>query len=73
MKILKIDGTITVILNNGDVITRTNCSEELFNEVLSCARNEDEATIRQLLVPELCAEEKKFVAKNMLLKLLKKW
>jgi hypothetical protein len=64
MKILKIDGTITVILNNGDVITRTNCSEELFNEVLSCARNEDEATIRQLLVPELCAEEKKFVAKK---------
>jgi len=64
MKILKIDGTITVILNNGDVITRTNCSEELFNEILACARTEDEATIRQLLVPELCAEEKKFVAKK---------
>lgn len=64
MKILKIDGTITVILNNGEVITRTNCSEELFSEVLSCARNEDEATIRQLLVPELCAEERKFVAKK---------
>ena len=64
MKILKIDGTITVILNNGEVITRTNCSEELFNEILACARNEDEAKIRQLLVPELCAEEKKFVAKK---------
>ena len=64
MKILKIDGTITVILNNGEVITRTNCSEELFNEILACARTEDEAKIRQLLVPELCAEEKKFVAKK---------
>lgn len=64
MKILKIDGTITVILNNGEVITRTNCSEELFNELMGLVRSEDEAKIKQLLVPELCAEEKKFIAKK---------
>jgi hypothetical protein len=64
MKILKIDGTITVILNNGEVITRTNCSEELFNELMGLVRSEDEAKIKQLLVPELCAEERKFVAKK---------
>ena len=64
MKILKIDGTITVILNNNEVITRTNCSEELFNELMKLVHSEDEAKIKQLLVPELCAEEKKFVAKK---------
>ena len=64
MKILKIDGTITVILNNGEVITRTNCSEELFNELMGLVRSEDEAKIKQLLVPELCAEERKFIAKK---------
>ena len=64
MKILKIDATITVILNNGEVITRTNCSEELFNELMNLVRLEDEAKIKELLVPELCAEEKKFVAKK---------
>lgn len=64
MKILKIDGTITVILRNGEVITRTNCSEELFNELMGLVRSEDEAKIKQLLVPELCAEERKFVAKK---------
>lgn len=64
MKILKIDNTVTVILDNGEVITRTNCSIELFNEILNYAKQEDEAKIKQLLVPELCAEEKKFVAKK---------
>ena len=41
MKILTIDATITVILNNGEVITRTNCSEELFNELMNLVRLED--------------------------------
>jgi len=64
MKILKIDGTVTVITEAGDVITATNVSDETFQKVHSCMKAGDIEGIKSLLVPELCAEEKKFIAKK---------
>ena len=64
MKILKIDGTVTVITEAGDVITATNVSDETFEKVYSLMQAEDIEGIKSLLVPELCAEEKKFIAKK---------
>ena len=64
MKILKIDGTVTVITEAGDVITATNVSDGTFEKVYSLMQAEDIEGIKSLLVPELCAEEKKFIAKK---------
>ena len=64
MKILKIDSSVTVITNDGDVITSSNCSEEQFKQVYACVQANDLEGIKKLLVPELCNEEKKFIAKK---------
>jgi hypothetical protein len=64
MKVLKIDKTVTVITDDGQVITNSNCSEELFKEVYTYVQADNIEEVKRLLVPELCAEEKKFVAKK---------
>ena len=64
MKILKIDGSVTVITNTGDVITASNVSEETFKKVYAYVQENNVEAIKQLLVPELCNEEKKFIAKK---------
>jgi hypothetical protein len=64
MKILKIDGSVTVITNTGDVITASNVSEETFKKIYAYAQQDNVEAIKQLLVPELCNEEKKFIAKK---------
>jgi len=64
MKILKIDSTVTVITDDGQVITSSNCSEELFKEIYAYVQKGDVDAVKQLLVPELCAEEKTFLVKK---------
>lgn len=64
MKILKIDSSVTVITNDGDVITSSSCSEEQFKQVYAYVQANDLEGIKKLLVPELCNEEKKFIAKK---------
>ena len=64
MKILKIDGSVTVITNTGDVITASNVSEETFKKVYAYVQENNVEAVKQLLVPELCNEEKKFIAKK---------
>jgi len=64
MKILKIDGSVTVITNTGDVITASNVSEETFKKVYAYVQKNNVEAVKQLLVPELCNEEKKFIAKK---------
>lgn len=62
MKLIKLGKTITVITNKG-IIVNNDCSEELFQKVLALVNNDDEEGVRQLLTPELCAEEKKYEIK----------
>lgn len=66
MKLLRIGSNLTVITANGDVITTSNCSDELFNEVYELSQNHDLEAIKRLLVPELCKEEKAFLQKKEL-------
>lgn len=63
MKLLKIDSTVTVITDDGQVISAT-CTEEQFKQVHAYVRANDVEAVKNLLVPELCAEEKKFVDKK---------
>lgn len=49
MKILKIGTTLTVVLNDGSVLTDTDCSEEKFNDVYK--HQEDEEYILDLMSP----------------------
>lgn len=63
MKILKIDSTVTVITDDGQVIS-AQCTDEQFKEVYAFVRANDVEAVKNMLVPELCAEEKKFVQKK---------
>ena len=50
MKIIKMGSDITVVLKNGEIISVSNCTEELFQEVLEFKH--DEETVINLLLPE---------------------
>lgn len=63
MKLLKIDSTVTVVTDDGQVISAT-CTEEQFKKVHAFVRANDVDGVKSILVPELCEEEKKFVAKK---------
>jgi hypothetical protein len=62
MKLIKLGKTITVITSKG-IIVNNDCSDELFQKVLHLVNQDDEESVRQLLAPELCAEEKKYEVK----------
>ena len=64
MKVLKIDKTVTVITSDGQIITNSNCSDELFKQVYAYVQAGNVEEVKKLLVPELCAEEKKFIVKK---------
>lgn len=63
MKLLKIDSTVTVVTDDGQVISAT-CTEEQFKKVHAFVRANDVDGVKSILVPELCEEEKKFVARK---------
>jgi len=54
MKILKIDSTVTVITDDGQVIS-AQCTDEQFKEVYAFVRANDVEAVKNMLVPELCA------------------
>ena len=64
MKVLKIDSAVTVVTDSGQIITNSNVSAETYSLIIEYAKKNDEAAIKALLVPELCAEERKFVARK---------
>lgn len=67
MKLLKIDSTVTVVTDSGQIITNSNVSAETFKLILEASNQGDEAKVKELLVPELCGEERKFVAKKQMI------
>lgn len=50
MKIIKVQNSVTVVLNNGDIISSENCTPEMFQDIMD--HREDEAYVTSLLLPE---------------------
>lgn len=51
MKIIRLKNNLTVILNDGSIVTHNTCEDELYNQVVA-NQNDDEA-VKNLLTPEL--------------------
>lgn len=66
MKVLKIDSTVTVITDDGDVISSSNVSNEQFEKLYAYVLDNNVEAVKKMLVPELCKEEAKFVAKKQI-------
>jgi hypothetical protein len=64
MKLLKIGNNLTVMTDDGSIITTNNCTDELFQRVHSLYEQGDIESIKRLLVPELSNEEARFAAKK---------
>lgn len=50
MKIIRVMETITVVLSNGEIISSSTCSDEMFNDIFQ--NQNDEEYIKNLLLPE---------------------
>jgi hypothetical protein len=61
MKIIRLRKSLTVILNDGTILTVTDCTDTMYNEVVE--NQEDEKKVRCLLVPEFCKQEAEFQEK----------
>lgn len=61
MKVIRLRNHITVILEDGTMITNTKCTDEMYNNVLVNQENEDE--ILDLLVPEYTNKLEEFESK----------
>ena len=57
MKLIKILNNITVVLNNGDIISSDNCTEEMFKDIFN--NQNDEEYIKNILIPEFSNKKKK--------------
>ena len=66
MKIIRLKNHITVILEDGTMITNTGCTDEMYNKVVENQENEDE--ILNLLVPEFAAKKEEFETKTEVIK-----
>lgn len=61
MKIIRLRTSLTVILSDGTILTVTDCTDSMYNEVVE--NQEDEEKVRCLLVPEFCKQEAEFQEK----------
>lgn len=65
MKIIRIKNHITVILDDGTMLTSSDCTDTLHNEVLS--NQEDEDKIKSLLIPEYFVKKEEYDLKTEIL------
>lgn len=68
MKILRLKKHITVILNDGTMLTSNDCTDEIYNQIVNNQENEDLA--KSLLIPEYTKKEEEITTK---IKLLDDW
>ena len=50
MKLIRVMDTLTVVLNNGDIISTDNCSDEMFRDIFD--NQDDEEIVKGILLPE---------------------
>jgi len=65
MKIIRIKNHITVVLNDGVVLTDDNCTDEMYNKIVN--NQEDESVVKSLLIPEFVKKEEVIEIKTKLL------
>ena len=65
MKVIRIKNHITVILDNGTMLTNSNCTDELYNNVM--ANQNDEEQVQCLLIPEFCKKKEEIEVKTKML------
>lgn len=65
MKIIRVLDTITVVLNNGEIISSDKCSDEMFNSIYS--NQHDEEFVKSLLLPEFHQKKVEFEVKKNLI------
>lgn len=71
MKILRIGNNLTVMGDDGSIVTTNNCSDELFKEVHALYEQGNIEAIKALVMPELCKEEARFAAKKEMVSTIK--
>lgn len=65
MKIIRIKNHLTVILNSGDMLISTTCTDEIYNEIYKNQDNDD--VVKGILVPEMTKKEEEVIVKTKLL------
>jgi hypothetical protein len=65
MKVIRVKNHITVILDNGTMLTNSNCTDELYNNVM--VNQNDEEQVQCLLVPEFCKKKEEIEIKTRML------
>ena len=50
MKIIRVMDTVTVVLNNGEIISSSECTDEMFAKIYN--NQEDEDYVKSILIPE---------------------
>lgn len=56
MKIIRVMDTITVVLSNGEIISSSTCSDEMFNDIYQ--NQSDEDYVKSILLPEFQVKRK---------------
>jgi len=65
MKIIRIKTHLTVILNDGSMLTSTTCTDEIYNQIVENQDNDN--FVKGLLVPELTKKKEEIEIKTKLL------
>ena len=65
MKIIKLGNNITVVLEDGAVLSKNNCTSEFYEKILYA--QDDEEAIKHLMVPEMFKKKEEAEIKTKLL------
>lgn len=65
MKIVRLKNNVTVILNDGTMLSNNSCTDEMYNSILK--NQNDEEKIRCILIPEFCKKKEEIEIKTKLL------
>lgn len=65
MKIMRIKNNITVVLKDGTMLTNSNCTDEMHNDILANVENED--FVRDIIMPEYAKKKEEIQDKMNLL------
>jgi hypothetical protein len=49
MKIIKIKNHLTIVLQDGSVLTHSECTDELYNQIIE--HQNDETKVKELIIP----------------------
>lgn len=65
MKIIRLKENITVILDDGTLLSNNNCTDELHNSILE--NQGDEEAVRCIMIPEFCKKKEEIAVKTAML------